>query len=404
VKLLFLAPYPPYPPHGGGQQRMWQCVRLLAKQHEIWLLTFSPSAAATEALAALRDVCHVDVVPQPRHTTARRLRTLLGSSLPDMVLRGRSEAYAAAIGRLLAHVPFDVVQAESIETAQYGAQAPAGPLWVYDAWNAEYMLQRRAFLNDIANPRALHAAAYSLAQWHKLRAYEAHLSRRFGGALAVSEQDAAILRRLDRGLRVEVVPNGVDTDFFRPAAHRSPAADNRRCVLFTGSLSFRPNIDALDWFSHAVLPLARAALPELELVVVGRDPQPGVLELGKLPGVTIVGEVPDVRPYFTGAGAYIVPMRIGGGVRLKLLEALSMEQAVVSTPLGAEGVEGLRDGEHVLLAGDHASFAAQLVRLLRDPSLASRLASNGRRLVQERYDWRSIVPRMVEAWHQWRHE
>ena len=139
-------------------------------------------------------------------------------------------------------------------------------------------------------------------------------------------------------------------------------------------------------------------------MVVGRDPQPAVEQLGALPGVSVIADVPDVRPYFAGAGAYVVPMRIGGGVRLKLLEALSMEQAVVSTTLGAEGVEGLRDGEHLLLAADGAQFAGQLVRLLRDPQLASRLASNGRRLVRERYDWRSIVPRMVDAWDEWSHE
>lgn len=401
LKLLFLAPYPPYPPRGGGQQRMWQFVRLLAARHETWVLTFSPSAQADQALAPLRDICHVEVVPLPRHTVERRLRALAGSTLPDMALRGRSEAYAAALSRLLAQVQFDVVQAESIETAQYGAQRSKGPLWVYDAWNAEFLLQRRAFLTDARTLRSMPAAAYSFVQWHKLRAYESRLSRRFGGAFAVSEADAAVLRSLDRGLDVRVIPNGVDTDYYRasqPLAARS--TDNRRCVLFTGALSFRPNIDALRWFVSEVLPLVRADVPDLEFSIVGRDPQPVVRELGRLAGVSVAADVPDVRPFFADARAYVVPMRIGGGVRLKLLEALSMEQAVVSTTLGAQGVEGLRDGEHVLLAAGSEAFAAQLVRLLRDQALAARLAANGRRLVVERYDWRSIVPRMEAAWNE----
>ncbi len=382
---------------------MWQFLRLLAAQHETWLLMFSSTPGATEAFAPLRELCHVEAVALPRHAMSRRLRTLVGSALPDMALRGRSDMYAAALSRLLAQIPFDVVQAESIETAQYGAQTAAPPLWVYDAWNAEHLLQRRAFLTDARKPKALHAAAYSLVQWQKLRSYEARLSRQFGGAFAVSEGDAAILGRLDRRLNIRVIPNGVDTEYYRSQPGPAGISDNHSYVLFTGSLSFRPNIDAVTWFAHEVLPRLRLEIPDLRFMVVGRDPQPAVEQLGALPGVSVIADVPDVRPYFAGAGAYVVPMRIGGGVRLKLLEALSMEQAVVSTTLGAEGVEGLRDGEHLLLAADGAQFAGQLVRLLRDPQLASRLASNGRRLVRERYDWRSIVPRMVDAWDEWSH-
>lgn len=403
MKLLFLAPYPPYPPRGGGQQRMWQFVRLLSAEHDVVVLTFSPSPEATEALAPLRRMCRVEVVPLPAHTLARRFKTLLTSALPDMALRGRSAAYAAALRGLQEHERFDIVQAESIETAQYGEQTASGTLWVYDAWNAEFLLQRRAFATDARNPRKLHAAAYSLAQWRKLRAYEARLSRRFGGALAVSEHDAAVLERLDPGLRLATIPNGVDTGFYSlPDRGINAIADNHGYALFTGSLSFRPNIDAVRWFAHHVLPLVRAAAPELRFVVVGRDPQPAVLELGRLPGVEIVGEVEDVRPYFSGAAVYVVPMRIGGGVRLKLLEALSMQQAVVSTVLGVEGVEGLRDGEHALLAANSTDFAGHVVRLLRDRELAARLGANGRRLVVERYEWRSIVPRMVHTWLEWK--
>jgi polysaccharide biosynthesis protein PslH len=399
VKIAFLAPYPPYPPRGGGQQRVYQFIRHLARDHETWLLTFSPDDQATAALDPLRPLCHVHTIPTPRHTPGRRLRTLLGSRLPDMVLRGRSAAFGAALHDLLRAVPFDVVQCESIEMAQYGG-ARRGPLWVYDAFNAEFLLQRRAFSTDLRIARKFPLAIYSLIQWHKLKRYEMRLDRVFGGALAVSQDDAAILNQLAPQMPIGVVPNGVDTEFFKPDRVLQP--DDLPLILFTGTLDFRPNIDAVTWFADAVLPLVQAEHPTARFAIVGRNPVVAVRELGDRRGIELVGEVDDVRPWFGRAAAYVVPMRIGGGVRLKLLEALAMEQAVVATPMGAEGVEGLQHGVHALLAADPAAFAAQVSAVLRDRVGARRLGSAGRELVVARYDWASIVPGMVALWEAWR--
>jgi polysaccharide biosynthesis protein PslH len=401
VKILFLAPNPPYPPHGGGQQRVYQFIRYTAREHEVWLLAFSPSAAASAALEPLRDLCQIVTLPSPARSSLERLQTTLFSPLPDMTLRGRSAAFRAELDRLLAEVPFDVVQAESIEMAQYGRQLPGSrPLYVYDAFNAEFVLQRRAFTTDLRIPRKLPAAGYSLIQWQKLRAYESRLRRRFGAMLAVSQEDAAILRRLAAPLPTGVVPNGVDTMFFRRDPQAVPQTESP-CLLFTGTLDFRPNIDAVTWFARQVLPLIHAELPDARFVVVGRNPTAAVRELSRLRGVEIVGEVPDVRPWFDRSAAYVVPMRIGGGVRLKVLEALSMEMPVVATRMGVEGVEGLAHDAHALLADRPADFAAELLRVLRDPELSRRLGSAGRALVVERYDWQAIVPRMIALWQQW---
>jgi polysaccharide biosynthesis protein PslH len=162
--------------------------------------------------------------------------------------------------------------------------------------------------------------------------------------------------------------------------------------VFSGTLDFRPNVDALTWFAREVLPRVQARRPDAHLVVVGKRPAPALRQLARGGAVTIVGEVPDTRPYIAGAVVYIVPMRIGGGVRLKLLEALALEAPVVSTGMGAEGVAGLCGGEHCLLADDPAAFAEAVLRLLADRALGRRLGAAGRALVQERYDWSTIVP------------
>lgn len=401
MKILFLAPSPPYPPHGGGQQRVYQFIRHAAREHQIWLLAFSPGESATAAMSPLRDLCEVVTVPAPTRSALDRLRTTLLSPLPDMALRGRSAAFGTALAQLLDRVPFDVVQAESIEMAQYGRQhAGSRPLYVYDAFNAEFVLQRRAFTTDLRIPRKLPAAGYSLIQWQKLRAYEIRLKQRFAGMFAVSNEDAAILGRLTAPLPLGVVPNGVDTVFFQRAAGSVPEAD-APYVLFTGTLDFRPNIDAVTWFAQQVLPLIRAQQPAIRFAVVGRNPTAAVRDLARLPGVEIVGEVPDVRPWFERSAAYVVPMRIGGGVRLKVLEALSMELPVVATRMGVEGVEGLAGGVHALLADRPTEFAAEVGRVLGDRKLARQLGTAGRALVVERYDWQAIVPRMIALWRQW---
>lgn len=382
---------------------MYQFLRYAALDHEVWLLTFSPSAAATSALESLRNICTVITVPSPTHAPLKRLRTLVTSSLPDMALRGRSAAFQAALDQLIAEVPFDVVQAESIEMAQYGmARRNNGPLYVYDAFNAEFLLQQRAFSTDLRIARKLPVALYSLIQWRKLRRYEARLGDRFHGALAVSPDDAAVLHSLAPSLPLGVVPNGVDTEYFRVSPPHSTNVAHQPIMLFTGTLDFRPNIDAVTWFTHEVLPLVRAEIPDSRFLVVGRNPVEAVRELAQHPSVEIVGEVADVRPWFERAAAYVVPMRIGGGVRLKVLEALAMEQPIVATHMGVEGVEGLISGTHVLLADSPAAFATQLCAVLRDPEAQRRLGEAGRALVTERYDWRVIVPQMYALWEQWR--
>jgi polysaccharide biosynthesis protein PslH len=413
-RILVLAPYPPYPPRGGGAQRIYQLVRGLAARHELTCLAFAPGPEAAEALAPLRQLCRLEVVlgPTPR-SLARRALTTLASTLPDMALRNASKDYAARLAALLAE-PFDIVQAESIEMARYldgiarsGPPGRAGrrrPWLVLDQFNAEYLLQKRAALNSLgalappntlaAAPRAqlrnLLGAGYSLAQWRKLARYERRLIGLADATVVVSAEDLRALREVAGPFRSAVVPNGVDCAFFTP----SPAAHNDApSLVFTGTLDYRPNVDAVCWFASEVLPRLRARRPELRLRLVGRAPTPAVRALAADPAVEVTGEVADVRPYIAAAAVYIVPMRIGGGIRLKLLEALAMQAPVVSTALGAEGVVGLVPGEHCLIADDAGAFAEAVLRLIDHPARARQLGLAGRRLAAA-YDWPLIVPRL----------
>lgn len=405
LNILILSPYPPYPPHGGGTMRIYQLVRGLARRHRVTCLTFAPDAAAEQALAPLRALCRVVTVrgPAPR-SLLRRAWTTLGSPLPDMALRNASTRYSAALHGLLAAEPFDLVQAESIEMAGYLAEARAaagsGPALVLDQFNAEFVLQRRAFLADARRPRRWHAAAYSLAQWRKLARYERAVMRACDAVLAVSEDDRRTLAALAPRTPVAVVPNGVDAAFFSRAAPGGRLCFGAPTLVFSGTLDFRPNVDAVGWFAAAVWPRIRARRPDARLVLVGKRPAPALLRLAADPAVVLVGEVPDARPYLAGAGVYVVPMRIGGGVRLKLLEALALEAPVVSTSMGAEGILGLRDGLHCRLADQPAAFAQAVLDLLDQPDVGARMGAAGRALVAAQYDWSVIVPRLETFYRQ----
>ena len=418
LKILILSPYPPYPPYGGGTMRIYQLLRGLATHHEVTCLTFAPSAEAERLLAPLRNICQVLTVPGPdKRSIQQRFWTTFTSPLPDMALRNASATYVTALTKLLEIQDFDIVQVESIEMAGYlhivshppgaklGAAEPCSarprrryPTTILDQFNAEFMLQRRACLTDIHSVRRWHAALYSLIQWLKLVRYEREKMRLCDVVVAVSKADQAILQQLAPMTQIGIVPNGVDTTHFSRAAlfdeqigtltFRAPV------IVFSGTLDFRPNVDALIWFAREVLPHVRKVHRHVQVLVIGKHPVPALLRLASTHAIQIIGTVPDTRPYIAGAMVYIVPMRIGGGVRLKLLEALSMEAPVVSTTMGAEGIAELQTGTHCLLADTPIDFANAVLRLLNDTAFGQQLGATGRKLVREHYDWSVIIPRL----------
>jgi glycosyltransferase involved in cell wall biosynthesis len=298
---------------------------------------------------------------------------------------------------------YDWVLIEGLEMAPYAHEIWASgprqtrPRWLLDEHNAEYVLQQRAFQTDIRRPTAWVAAVYSLVQYDRLRRYERAASRAADQVVTVSEADRQALRALDPGLNVAVVPNGVDLYEWRVGAAGQDADAARLTavgplVVFDGSMDFRPNADAVYWFVHDVWPLVRQEVPLAQFAIVGRNPTRRVRALQAERGVVVTGLVPDTRPWVASAAVYVVPMRIGGGVRLKVLQALAMERAIVSTTLGCEGVT-VTDGVNVRLADEPGPFAAAVVELLQHETERQTLGRSARRLASD-YAWEQIAPRL----------
>ena len=408
MRILVITPDWPYPPHQGTALRNWQLLQAATSEHEVHLLSLAAAPPTREAEQAIRAVTvSAEWLPAPQRSLRQRLATLFGTPLPDMARRLWSPALVERAADVIATSRVHLVQAEGLEVAEMALKATAGaqarlrgrrvPV-LFNDQNAEWLLQRSAALVDLRQPRRWLRMLYSLAQWQRLRRYEAVLIRAAALTTAVSPEDARALSQL-AGRPVRVVPNGIAVDAWQHIADARPEQRvEPNTLLFTGKLDYRPNVDALCWFCAAVLPRVRAAYPAARLLIVGRDPAPAVQALAG-PGLEVIGAVPDIQPYFARAAVYVIPMRMGSGARIKLLEAWAAGVPVVTTTAGAAGLAG-RPDEHLLVADDPATLATQIGRLLVDPALGQRLAAAGRALVAARYDWSVIRPQLLACYRE----
>ena len=402
---LFLTPQLPYPPRQGSALRNYYLIKGLAEAGvQVDLLSFATPEQVADLTSGgpLRQLCRqITLVPlPPPRSVPARLRTMLrGQS--DMAARLASPNYAAALRQLLTNNRYDVIQVEGLEQARYGllarthlASGTIRPRLIFDEHNAEYLIQKRAYQSDRKQIRTFAKAIYSYVQYRRLVAYERTVCRCADDIIAVSSADAAALAHLDARLapRITIIPNGVDSVEFAPVINPTPPLDDwpSDSLVFTGLMAYRPNEDGVVWFVRAVWPLVRAHKPQAQFYIVGARPSRAVQALASVPGVVVTGEVEDVKPYIAAATLYLVPLRVGGGIRLKLLQAMAMAKPVVSTSLGIEGVD-LVGGRDVAVADTATSFAATITTLLDDSVSRDRLGAAARQL-SIKYDWSSLLP------------
>lgn len=393
MRLLFLALEPPFPPNDGGRIRTYNILRQVARRHEVTLATFADGEQDQERLAALGQVCHQVVALSRPSVPARTLpRKVAGffRRTPVCLQQYRSPALEAALRRWAAEGAFDIVHVDQILLAQYARALRPLPA-VLTHHNIEAEVQRRQIaLDRRMSPSRRLLARIECRRW---RYYELSASRRFGALACVSARDAAYFRRHLPGVPAVVVPNGVDTQAFRPV-NRDGAEP---VLLYSGRMDYPPNVDAMRWFCDEILPQVQQAVPAVRLLIVGRDPTAEVRALAGRPGIQVTGTVPDVRPYYAQAALYIVPLRFGAGTRLKILEAMAMGMAIVSTPLGSEGLE-LRPGQDLMEAGSAPAFARAIVELLNNGERRARLGAQARRTAEARFDWAQIALAQEEAY------
>ena len=379
----------------GGKLRTWHLLRHLARRHQITYLAFAEPGRPAADVDLMRTVAsRVETIPrrEPRKGTWRfyvDAALHLVDPLPYAVGKYRSGAYRRRLRQLLAEESFDLVVCDFLFPAVNLPETLPCPAVIF-THNVESEIWRR----HASTQSGVIAKVLYGAQHRRMHQYEARTLRRFDAVLAVSDADRETFTRLyPDAIRgpVHIVPTGVDTDFFKPSGSPPRATQ----LVFTGSMDWLPNEDAMRYFCRSILPLVRAEEPEVRLSIVGRAPTPAVQSLAAESGVEVTGRVDDVRPFMDQAAVYIVPLRIGGGTRLKIFEAMAMGKAVVSTTVGAEGLPVV-NGEHLLLADEPRSFARAIVRLIRDQDQRERIGEAARGLVLARYDWSAVAGALEE--------
>ena len=384
-RILLISPSLPHPPIWGSGIRVHQIASHLAARHHVTLLAHA-GPHDTDKVQAMRAVCqevHTVSLDRPLGASDRFSQLAsLTSPLPYQVLRLRSSQLQRALDDLLADSGFDLVQVESSPIAELSI--PKSLPVVLDEHNIEYELLQRAYLAESSLARR----AFNWLEHRKFRRHEIARWSAVACVAVTSEREEAIVRREAPGVTVATVPNGVDLDHFRSDGS-APDPDN---IVFTGLMRYRPNLDAAAHFAREILPIIRRARPSARFTVVGWG-HVEQIRAAVGPDVEVTGRVPDVRSYINRAAVVVVPLRVGGGTRLKVLEALAAERPVVGTSLGVEGI-AVQDGVHLMIRDEPRAFAEAVLDLLRDPARGRHLAANGRRLVEKAYGWQASVDRL----------
>jgi glycosyltransferase involved in cell wall biosynthesis len=396
-----LTPSLPYPLHQGGAIRNFGILHGLHDAgHEVTLLSFHDETTVIET-TPLPDLCAaVYTVPPPLRTRLARLRDLFLSRRADLARRLYSTEFDDCLRSVLLGAPFDLVQIEGLEMAAYlntiRQMQPSAKL-CYDAHNAEHVLQQAIFEIDRREIRRWPAAGYSLIQTGRIARFEAEICGQVDTVVAVSDEDAHALQKFRQDDRVVVVPNGVFADSYGAAREQLDLGEN--VLVFTGKMDYRPNIDAMGWFTAAVLPEIQKEVPDARLYIVGQKPHARVETLRDKKNVAITGWVNDVRPYLSAADVFVAPLRMGSGTRLKILEAMAAGCAVVSTQHAASGL-GAEARSAMVVTDGETEMARAIVSLLRSSRDRQSLGGAAQDFVRQHYDWSVLIPKLLDVYRE----
>ena len=387
MRVLFFSPYPPFPPSFGGTVRIYNLMRQVARHHDVFSLCYVSPFDPADDRKPLKDFVarHVEVQrPHPERKRLNQARSLL-SRRSFQNIAHRHEPMQRALDQMVEDHQIDVIVVEFSQMACF--TMPEGPAVVIDEHNVEWDLLYREYKASAPGLRKL----YQLSEYQKFRREELQVLAAADVVTVTSPRDRDLLLEDDPSLDIEVVENGVDTQFFRP----EPGRGEPDTLVFTGTMHYHPNTQAARWFCEEILPRIKTEVPGARFIGAGGRVPPE-LEVLCDESVHFTGYVEDIREWFHKASVFVVPLLVGGGTRFKVVEAMAMGKPVVSTRLGAEGIPA-KNGTDLVLADDPNSFAAEVVDLLNDRARCASMAAAGRRFVEEKFAWDVIAQRMERA-------
>jgi glycosyltransferase involved in cell wall biosynthesis len=387
MHILFISWWWPYPANNGSKIRIYNLLRHLSAAHQVTLLSFAESDEATSAqLEHLQQFCsHVESVSKP-HYQPKTLRATLGylSPWPRSLVDVYSETMEKRVEEVVRHTPPDFIIASQIQTLRYLDLAPAIPAILEE-------IEVTGFHNLVESAVGTARRFRAQLTLTKMNTMVRTLANRGVAFTVVSEAEKTYIRDVAPNARIELIPNGVDTAANQPDPKIPPKPLS---LIYTGAVTYSANYEAVRYFVHEVLPLVRARVPEAQLTITGGTGDVDVRELAAQPGVKFSGYLPSPADAIRQSWALVVPLRSGGGTRLKILEAMALGTAVVSTHKGAEGL-AVEGEKHLLLADSPSEMADAICRLFADADLRTQLTTAGRMLVEKQYDWSIISQQLL---------
>ena len=397
MKILLALPRPLFPTDTGGKIRSLQIFSRLAKRHQIHAVSFADRVRDAAHLAPMESLfaAYTPVFwTEAEQGSARFYLELLANqcrSLPYFLSKFDLPLFAERVETLLEGEDFDVLLCDFLHTA-VALRTVRFPTKVLFEHNVEFLLRKRKWEMEKRRLRKLVLAN----EWRRTYRAEGELCRSFEQVLTVSEQDAELIHRSFGVKNVSVLPTGVDADFFQPR----PDSCRHGHLVFVGSMDWAANEDGILWFTREVYPHIRRRVRDASLAIVGRNPSSAVQALASHDhSITVTGWVSDVRPYLGNAQVVVVPLRVGGGTRVKIPEAMAMQKAVVSTPIGAEGLPFV-DHRHIAIAESAQEFASRTIELLEDNRLRDAMAAAARKVVETDHRWNTVVDELELALQQ----
>lgn len=385
MRILLLTQIVPFPPDSGPKIKTYHVLRYLAEHHEVHLVSFARTPAEEADAQALAAFCaSVTTVPlgRSRWRDIGYLVRSLVTGRPFLIERDDSMAMRREIARLIGEYHIDAVHADQLSMAQFAVDLPLERR-VLDEHNAVWTIVRRSANGPLWQPTRLLAEL----EWRRLKVYEEAICRRFDRVVVVSETDARALDLAAGAEQTAIIPIAIDTE-AQPLLPRTASA---RHVLSVATMFYPPNVEGVAWFAHEVMPLIRRHRSDVEFHIVGSRPPASIRRLAQPgSGIIVTGYVADLTPLQRQSAVLVVPLLAGSGMRVKIIEAFARGIPVVSTTIGAEGLDVI-PGEHLLIADQPAELAAAIERILTEPALAARLSRAGRALVEQRYDWRTAL-------------
>jgi glycosyltransferase involved in cell wall biosynthesis len=394
MNILFITQKFPYPLNDGGNIRSFHILKQLAKEHSVTLLSTYSGPAEQADWGELPRLCAKISTfaekPGSGLLLAKSLLYSLFSDQPYFMYKNFSPELLTGIQDELRRGAYQAIHFNHLDTTQYIDHLPGGLISVLDTHNILSLLIER-FYQQERNPVK---KKYIYIQWQKTRRLEQQMFQRMSRCLACSDKDAHQLNDLAPKARVEVIPNGVALD--RPSL--PPTADNPSLV-FIGAMDYLPNYQGVLYFCEQVLPQIEQEIPDIKLNIIGRNPNPLVRRLAQNPNISVLAEVDNIYDHLHPEQILVVPLTIGGGTRLKILDAMSLKLPIVSTSVGAEGLE-VTPGEHILIADEPYKMAQQIVMLYKDKALREKLTQNAYQLIEQKYEWNIIGEKLLRVYRE----